>query len=65
MSSNGLWAQLGAAEMIQSCGPEIAEVLTQVDLLGTVKKVVFYKTKFLDFSPFVQLRKNVRNGTLS
>ena len=31
-------AQLGAAEMIQSCGPEIAEVLNQVDLLVAKKR---------------------------
>ena len=61
MSNNGLWAQLGAAEMIQSCGPEIAEVLTQVDLLGTVKKLA----KMVLTKLFLKLRKNVRSGTLS
>ena len=38
MNNGGLWAQLGAAEMIQSCGPEIAEVLNQVDLLVAKKR---------------------------
>ena len=35
---NGLWAQLNAGDMIASCGPEIAEVLNQVDLLVAKKR---------------------------
>jgi len=34
----GLWSQLGAGELVQSCGPELAEVLHQVDLMIEVKR---------------------------
>lgn len=36
--SNGLWSQLGATDIVQSCGAELAEVLTQVDLLIEKKR---------------------------
>ena len=35
---NSLWAQLNAGDMIAACGPEIAEVLNQVDLLVAKKR---------------------------
>ena len=38
MATNSLWAQLNAGDMIASCGPEIAEVLNQVDLLVAKKR---------------------------
>ena len=34
----GLWSQLGALDLVQSCGPELAEVLHQVDLMIEVKR---------------------------
>jgi DNA repair exonuclease SbcCD ATPase subunit len=36
--SNGLWSELGASDIVQSCGAELAEVLTQVDLLIEKKR---------------------------
>ena len=37
-TSDGLWNQLGASELIESCGPEIAEVLHQVDMMVEAKR---------------------------
>ena len=36
--SNGLWSQLGASDIVQSCGAELAEVLNQVDILIEKKR---------------------------
>ncbi|CBY20558.1 unnamed protein product [Oikopleura dioica] len=37
-TSDGLWDQLGASPLIESCGPEIAEVLHQVDRMVEAKR---------------------------
>ena len=37
-TSDGLWDQLGASLLIESCGPEIAEVLHQVDRMVEAKR---------------------------
>ena len=34
----GLWSQLGASDIVTSCGPELAQVLHQVDIMIEAKR---------------------------
>ena len=33
-----MWSQLGALDIVKSCGPELAEVLHQVDVMIEAKR---------------------------